>query len=632
MSPLPFSIHGPDRDVEFPDDSISRTEISSSFIHQHSYPGTNDILREPKSKINDRAQLIQKIKAGEVQNWNPIRSVGLTSGAEERNVAVSDDNLTQDFHHRFPIDDDNDRPQSALHSGVFADDSGRNLNHPPTPIATNFDVSFLNAFRSDNHSSPSSPPFGAHRCQINVAGPDACGFMTPTPLRLRGSSLSSFVFKIPTSPLVHSSNPDHMETESTSPRSSAPDRIHTNNNPQLPALPSSLSPLQISPSTQIASNFRNYSLSYKRRSVPDTYIDGPPNRCPPRRLSSGFGASSDLPFGSFVGSYEESILNGRMSTTPSRPLMFVAKIGVLGMGKCKPALKCPTHVTIPFPAYFYSVGDYDSPSPYVGQIDLEALAEKSNKKFPYGGYRIPQQGQLQIIIKNPNKTAVKLFLVPYDLRDMEPGSKTFIRQKSYAPGNAFLDEIIPATEKRKVRSRDRESLRYLIHLHICCPSRGRYYLYRNIRVVFANRVPDGKEKLRNEVLLPSPKYSTWKPGKETTSSSSSISSIGRKRSQSLHGSIGDHFGRIQARGFTGEDHREMPPPMPALPPQYMNLHNTGLDGSMSSTTAPLTIHIPKKEARSYDKIPASVYSSSAKPEAQGLLARKLKGLDVEGQE
>ncbi len=57
-------------------------------------------------------------------------------------------------------------------------------------------------------------------------------------------------------------------------------------------------------------------------------------------------------------------------------------------------------------------------------------------------------------------------------------------------------------------------LRYLIHLHICCPSKGRYFLYKSIRVVFANRVPDGKEKLRNEIQLPEPRYSAYKPGRD----------------------------------------------------------------------------------------------------------------------
>jgi hypothetical protein len=58
---------------------------------------------------------------------------------------------------------------------------------------------------------------------------------------------------------------------------------------------------------------------------------------------------------------------------------------------------------------------------------------------------------------------------------------------------------------------DRPILRYLIHLHICSPCKGRFYLYKSIRIVFANRVPDGKEKLRNETTLPEPRFSPYKP-------------------------------------------------------------------------------------------------------------------------
>jgi len=158
----------------------------------------------------------------------------------------------------------------------------------------------------------------------------------------------------------------------------------------------------------------------------------------------------------------------------------------------------------------------------------------SPKAPPGGSYRIPQQGQLQIVIKNPNKTAVKLFLVPYDLSDMEPGQKTFIRQRSYSAG-PIID--MPLSSRKNLGTdrpeaaisnsddpNDRPILRYLIHLHICCPSKGRFFIYKGIRVVFANRVPDGKEKLRNEIQLPEPRYSAYKPNRDsqllhTTSSS-----------------------------------------------------------------------------------------------------------------
>lgn len=317
-----------------------------------------------------------------------------------------------------------------------------------------------------------------------------------------------------------------------------------------------------------------------------------------------------------MGSFEESILNGRMSTTPSKPLNFVAQIGVLGLGKCKPSLRCPTHVTLPFPAYFYALGDYDSPSPYVGQIDLDTALNTANGKSSKappgvgGAYRIPQRGQLQIVIKNPNKTAVKLFLVPYDLRDMEAGSKTFIRQKSYSVGNPLLSDFAGSIPVAMKRGKEKDSLRYLIHLHICSPSRGRYYLHKSIRVVFANRVPDGKEKLRNELLWPEPKFSPWKPESCAPMPISSLAN--RKRSTSLH------------MGFTsaldsGAKGAMSPPPIPKF--SAVNAEPVGMKGMSIDSASEMDSDVGE-----YEKM--SVSSSIGRAEGQGLLAKKLKGLEV----
>ncbi|KAG0369924.1 hypothetical protein BGZ54_008412 [Gamsiella multidivaricata] len=295
-------------------------------------------------------------------------------------------------------------------------------------------------------------------------------------------------------------------------------------------------------------------------------------------------------FGSLVGSYEESILSGRMSTLPSKPLIFTAQIGVLAnqdYKDCPPKLRCPKHVQLEFPAVFY---DYDSSSshhghhhnshhsiahslshqqylhhyystqsfqsksvhtfghhastspshhqplgsfasspalssyfsssanmtssygsgpssvshnfaytspathddpilPYVGNLDLDSGFRGSRRfaRMP-GGMRIPLRGQVQVMIKNPNKTVVKVFLVPYDFTDMPPGTKTFLRQKYYSTGPG----VGPVTSNQNSNG----TLRYAIHLQFCCPAPGYVYLYRSIRVVFANRVPDGKESLR----------------------------------------------------------------------------------------------------------------------------------------
>jgi hypothetical protein len=135
--------------------------------------------------------------------------------------------------------------------------------------------------------------------------------------------------------------------------------------------------------------------------------------------------SSDY-FGSFIGSYETSLLSGRMSTNPSKPVEFLANIGVIGLGKCKPNLKCPEHLNVLFNAYYYDLKEQEGPTPYVGTIDFDEV-DSQRKLFVHytglsqsagdvctqrlksvinnvylnqtvlKGYRIPFKGQLQIV-------------------------------------------------------------------------------------------------------------------------------------------------------------------------------------------------------------------------------------------
>ena len=401
-----------------------------------------------------------------------------------------------------------------------------------------------------------------------------------------------------------------------------------------------------------------------------------------------------------VGSYEESILRGRMSTTPSKPLDFTAQIGALGKGNCKP--KYPAHVSLEFPAVYYSWSSHlgsslDEPSPYVGLIDLEhklpaptprekrkrrerqrledlgGLSEASNGSqresrrkekrrrrtpspsgFLTGGcYRIPQQGQLQILIKNPYKTAVKLFLVPYDLDGMEAGTKTFVRQRCYSAGPIIEKPLTSRSESsletRSVSadSKSKPTLRYLIQLNICCPSRGRYYLYKNIHVVFANRVPDDKERLQNEILWPEPRYSPWKPaGSESTTPLTE--KIMRSRS------YGDHkpaaqYDVMDGLSFGGSRNDiETFSPMPMTPFQ---LSRTDLEENEADPSPRQKVMQPADKglnlesnevsqglaniSNTYAKLNrgeagyGGIFGRPGTPEpGKGLLARRLRGLDV----
>ena len=456
-----------------------------------------------------------------------------------------------------------ERPRSALHSGDFTPDDESSDARDRRNTTQRREV-FSHFRDSWTTKDSASLPFSRQALDYRK---EAFG----SPSSSLASSLStSFTYKLPTSPLVHTESREDIESEASSDgiTSGSPNmRRHTINW----AHGSSLSHQGVLRHTP---PYRERSFPYQahqpRRSlasVSGLSITSSSPQTPSAFRSRRLSHSSDgspLHHASMVGSYEESILRGRMSTTPSKPLEFMAQIGVLGLGKCKPNLRCPSHVTLPFSAVFYrysstvhgrSKGE-EGPSPYVGQIDLEnglpnleelqrskrkqqsrhtgrkspdgeptvhdngdetlgadgQRAEKVKKTTralrapPGGSYRIPEKGQLQIIIKNQNKTAVKLFLVPYDLTGMEAGTKTFIRQRSYSAG-----PIIDGPLGAKGTIPDGPPiLRYLIHLHICSPSKGRFYLYKDIRVVFANRVPDGTEKLRNEVTYPEPRYSPYK--------------------------------------------------------------------------------------------------------------------------
>ena len=499
------------------------------------------------------------------------------------------------------------RPRSTLHAGDFREDthkldiqqkdSGsirtRRSDHTFTgPLGTSPTTPWYRP-----SLSPAQSPFPG-RARFPAAGIPAVADREAS--RPRAPSLNSFsssyVLKVPTSPLVQQSNNTDLDFSpinlSTSPEKQ--NRRHT-----LP--PHALHSLQSSPggnTLTLSQGARHpaavrregtfpYQTHQTRRSLTSNWslqaASSPQTPAYLRSRRPSYSEASPLHHASMVGSYEESILRGRMSTTPSKPFDFTAQIGVLGMGNCKPNLKCPAHVTVPFPAVFYSWGGGtsrgrsvvdDEPSPYVGHIDLEhSLApqpsredrrrrkhtpsvhdadareaassgqepdlaatkltlrrhEKRKRRSgsprtpPGGSYRIPQRGQLQIMIKNPNKTAVKLFLVPYDLEGMEPGTKTFIRQRCYSAGSIIDDALSSKIETTSTSTTDPKSkptLRYLIHLNICCTSRGRLYLYQHIRVVFANRVPDGKEKLHNEIQQPEPRFSTYKPNRDPAASSS----------------------------------------------------------------------------------------------------------------
>ncbi len=245
---------------------------------------------------------------------------------------------------------------------------------------------------------------------------------------------------------------------------------------------------------------------------------------------------------SLVGSYEESLLSGRASAPSSQPIPFIAKIGVIpsstnGKMNNNNYLKYSKHLSISFGAVFYSWKG-DSPvsansisicsdsgiteqSPYVGTVDLQSFynnqlikklqkksygnnnntrknikqqpinfdlsqLENSKKHIKFPGFKIPEKGKIQITLSNAEKTAFKLFLIPYDLKDMPVGSKTFIRHLLFREPVQQSHNNIHNNKELGVGKN--KCLLQAIHLQICHPRSNKYYLYDNFRIVFQNRI------------------------------------------------------------------------------------------------------------------------------------------------
>jgi len=185
------------------------------------------------------------------------------------------------------------------------------------------------------------------------------------------------------------------------------------------------------------------------------------------RTSEGGSACTSPLSSPLLGSYKHSLLSGRMSGPASPPSPFTLTLSINSLPPFRNFF-IPPKLHLPFEAQFYELS-----GPWVGSLDLDEAPQLQTKMYQVeGGYRVPPKGQVQLVVKNQLGTVMKILVIPYDLKDMPPGTQAPMRRVWYGEGvhEPHVEQTARGTQDRDEESPPKEVIRYAVHLKFVCPS------------------------------------------------------------------------------------------------------------------------------------------------------------------